>query len=176
MSRQDRPVGTIRQDPVPSAHLHRWPPVAADVEERIALFGVRYASRLRKLAPMRDLLGNRSLESLHLAGARSPEMKPSWMRMVQRGGLEQVHGLKGLCASSWEYNYSPFRCLLGSGCKPVDYGRTKFVSVGRGKQQRNVEEHTFRFFSRHLSHLGIPRCAGVGSGVYLHSRPAAQEQ
>ena len=95
---------------------------------------------------------------------------------MQQDGLEQVHGLMGLCASSWEYNYNPFRCLLGSGCRLVDYGRTMLISVGQGKRDRNIEEHTFRFFNRHLSHLGIPRCAGVGSGVYLHSRPAAHEQ
>lgn len=37
-------------------------------------------------------------------------------------------------------------------------------------------ELTFRFLRRHLSHRGIPRCAGVGKGVYLHSLPLAQEQ
>lgn len=37
-------------------------------------------------------------------------------------------------------------------------------------------ELTFRFLRRHLSHRGIPRCAGVGKGVYLHSLPFAQEQ
>lgn len=37
-------------------------------------------------------------------------------------------------------------------------------------------ELTLRFLRRHISHRGIPRCAGVGKGVYLHSLPLTQEQ
>lgn len=36
--------------------------------------------------------------------------------------------------------------------------------------------HTLRFFIRQRSQRGIPLCAGVGRGVYLHSRPLAQAQ
>lgn len=36
--------------------------------------------------------------------------------------------------------------------------------------------HTLRFFIRQRSQRGMPLCAGVGRGVYLHSRPLAQAQ
>ncbi len=78
----------------------------------------------------------------------------------------------------------PFYAALGNKrswycCRPRidrkrgDSYRTRCKRMMQGNKEHN-DWRTLRFLSRHVSHRGTPRCAGVGSGVYLQTLSGTQ--
>ena len=98
-------------------------------------------------------------EKTRFSPHRAQQADPSWQ-----------HGLWAPCVVSWVCSCTLAHPLPCSDCRPADSGRTS-GSCQKSSTACHRMLPTLRFLRRHRSQRGIPRCAGVGRGVYLHSRP-----